>query len=78
MSLQVVQFVVTVYLYRAFGRKAALKRTSSMKDSERAHLDHGPEDVLDNIVQNYGYIDPDNGNTDPAQPEHYHDYPNYN
>ncbi|XP_044062692.1 tetraspanin-19 isoform X2 [Siniperca chuatsi] len=76
MLIQVVQFVVTVHLYRAFGRKAALRRTDPLADPDHAHLDHAPEEHLDYGEQNYGYIDPDDGYIDPAHPAHYHDYPN--
>nr|XP_046255887.1 tetraspanin-19 isoform X2 [Scatophagus argus] len=74
--IQVLQFVVMVYLYRAFGRKAALKRTGSLADSDHAHLDHThqdrtPEDDLDYAVQNYGYVDPDEARLDSAHPAYY-------
>ncbi|XP_070768557.1 CD82 antigen [Enoplosus armatus] len=86
MLIQVVQFVVMVYLYRAFGRKAAFKGTDPLIDPDHAHLDHAhldhahldhaPGDDQDYGEQNYSYIDLDDCYTDPAHPAHYHDYPN--
>lgn len=55
---QVVQFIIMVYLYRAFGRKAALTRRTAMDNSDHAHLEDAPEEDLDYNVQNDGYIDP--------------------
>ncbi|XP_037639591.1 CD82 antigen [Sebastes umbrosus] len=66
MLIQAVQFVITVYLYRAFGRKAALKRADRLAD---------PEEDLDYGEQNYAYADPDYAYVDPAHPAHHHDYP---
>ncbi|XP_070822988.1 CD82 antigen [Chaetodon trifascialis] len=62
--IQVIQFVVSVYLYRAFGRQAALKRAASVADSDHAHLDHTPDDDLDDGEQNRAYVDPDDGYMD--------------
>ncbi|XP_068179385.1 CD82 antigen isoform X2 [Antennarius striatus] len=42
--IQVVQVVITIYLYRAFGKKAALKRTKSLTGSDHAHQDHAQQD----------------------------------
>lgn len=68
LSPQVVQFIITVYLYRAFGRKAALTRSTAIDNSDHAHLEDAPEDDLDYTVQNDGYIDPDSGTgTWPSQ-----------
>ncbi|XP_042280958.1 CD82 antigen [Thunnus maccoyii] len=87
--IQVVQFVLAVYLYRAFGQKAALKRTNLVDHDhahldpahtyhahlDPAHLDHAPGS--DYGTQNFAYTDPDDGYIDPAQPALYHDDPNY-
>lgn len=46
-SLQALQFVLTVYLYRAFGRKDALKGSDPGDDQaylDQASLDLAPED----------------------------------
>ncbi|TMS01247.1 CD82 antigen [Larimichthys crocea] len=67
--IQVLQFVVMVYLYQAFGTKAALKRTSQLSDSDHAHLDLDQPEL--------DYRDPDDGYIDPTPPEHYHDYQNH-
>ncbi|XP_051232820.1 tetraspanin-19 [Dicentrarchus labrax] len=75
MLIQVVQFVIMVYLYRAFGRNAAFKRP--LVDPDHSHLDHTPEDELDYGEQNYAYIEPDDGYIDPIHPEHHHDYLNH-
>ncbi|XP_041799028.1 CD82 antigen [Chelmon rostratus] len=77
MLIQVLQFIVSVYLYRAFGRKAALKRSGPVADSDHAHLDHTPEDDLYDGEQNCGYIDPDDDYIDSTHSDHYHDYQNY-
>ncbi|KAI3360375.1 hypothetical protein L3Q82_002244 [Scortum barcoo] len=87
MFIQVVQFVITVYLYRTFGRKLALKRSNILTDVdhthfgnahlEPAHLDPVPGEDLYYGAQNYGYMDPDHGFIDHAHQEHHHDYPNF-
>lgn len=64
--IQVVQFIITVYLYRAFGRKVALKRADGLAE---------PEEDLDYGEQNYAYTGPDDGYIDPAHPAYLHDYP---
>ncbi|XP_071325810.1 CD82 antigen [Trachinotus anak] len=66
--IQVLQFVVTIYLYRAFGRKASLKRSNQLTDPGHAHLDHAPTELLDYGEQNYAYQDSDGGDTDPGDP----------
>lgn len=59
--VQVVQFTIAVFLYRAFSKKASLKRTSPQSDHDE-NLDYGE--------QNYAYTDSD-------QPAPYQDDPNY-
>lgn len=78
--IQLLQFGVMVTLYRAFGRKAALKRTRSLVEPDHAHLDHAhldhaPDD--DYAEQNYGYVDHDDGLVDSAHPPYHHDNQNY-
>ncbi|XP_008288748.1 leukocyte antigen CD37 isoform X2 [Stegastes partitus] len=50
--IQVLQFVITVYLYRAFGKKSALKRRNLL-------VEHTPNDDLDDGEENYAYMEPD-------------------
>ncbi|KAM7421731.1 hypothetical protein PAMA_015735 [Pampus argenteus] len=73
MLIQVVQFVLGVYLYRAFGQKAALKRTNPLVDPD--HADPAPHN--DYGEQNYAYMDPNFDYIDPAHPAYYHDNPNH-
>ena len=63
-----------VILYRAFSRKAALKRTRSLVDTDHAHLDHAPED--DYAEQNYGFVNNDDGLVDSTHPPYHHDNQN--
>ncbi|KAM7382764.1 hypothetical protein PAMP_002481 [Pampus punctatissimus] len=72
MLSQVVQFVLAVYLYQAFGQKAALKRTNPLVD-----LDVNPDPDSDYGEQNYAYMDPNLDYIDPAHPAYYHDNPNH-
>uniref|UniRef100_A0A667ZPS9 Tetraspanin n=1 Tax=Myripristis murdjan TaxID=586833 RepID=A0A667ZPS9_9TELE len=67
MFIQVVQFVVAVYLYRAVARKASLKGTGrrAVPDENQDYLQYGE--------QNQGYIDADEDYVDPAHAEYYHD-----
>ncbi|KAF3692485.1 CD82 antigen C33 antigen IA4 Inducible membrane protein R2 [Channa argus] len=65
--IQVVQFVVTIYLYRALGRKS-LKKTSHLVDS-----DHTPSEHLDDGEQNYIYGDPAGDFIDPTHPTLYNE-----
>ncbi|XP_039973588.1 CD82 antigen [Xiphias gladius] len=70
--IQLVQFVVMVYLYRALGRKASVKGSNQLADPDHTPLDHAPIEDLDQGGQNYAYMDFDGG-TDPNDPSHYHD-----
>ncbi|XP_036930174.1 tetraspanin-19 isoform X1 [Acanthopagrus latus] len=72
--IQLLQFGVMVILYRAFSRKAALKRTRSLVDTDHAHLDHAPED--DYAEQNYGFVNNDDGLVDSTHPPYHHDNQN--
>ncbi|XP_038568341.1 tetraspanin-19-like [Micropterus salmoides] len=72
MLIQVFQMVVMVYLYRAFGRKAVLKKADPLAEPDHAHLDHTPEDDVDYGEQNYGYSHTDDDYIDPAHPAQYH------
>uniref|UniRef100_A0A3Q1G0C9 Putative tetraspanin-19 n=1 Tax=Acanthochromis polyacanthus TaxID=80966 RepID=A0A3Q1G0C9_9TELE len=55
--IQILQFTVVVFLYRAFGKKAALKRSSLL-------VDHTPNDDLDYGEENYACAEPDGGYVD--------------
>lgn len=57
MLIQILQFVIAVHLYRAFGKKSALKRSNLL-------VDHTPNDDLDYGEENYAYIEPDGGYVD--------------
>lgn len=59
--VQILQFIIAVYLYRAFSKKASLKGTCPQPDHDE-NLDYGE--------QNYAYSDSD-------QPALYQDDPNY-
>ncbi|KAK2845210.1 hypothetical protein Q5P01_011869 [Channa striata] len=65
--IQVVQFVVTIYLYLAFGAKSSLKQTSQPVDS-----DHTPSELLDNGEQNY--TDPAGDFTETTHPAQYYEH----
>ncbi|XP_060905364.1 CD82 antigen [Labrus mixtus] len=67
MFIQMVLFVLMVSLYYAIKSKAALKMNPPT-DTDHTPLDLSPEDDLINGEQNYSYIDPDDGYTDPAHP----------
>lgn len=72
--IQILQFTVVVHLYRAFGKKLALKRSSLLDD-------HTPNDDLDYGEENYAYAEPDGGYVDvnnanfvgPNHPAYYPD-----
>ncbi|XP_068586052.1 tetraspanin-19 [Cebidichthys violaceus] len=68
MLIQVVQFVFTVSLYRALGRRAGVKTTDRLSD---------PEGDPDYGEQNYAYVDPDDGYVDPAHRAYHHDNQDY-
>lgn len=72
--IQILQFTIMVHLYRAFGKKLALKRSSLL-------VDHTPNDDLDYGEENYAYAEPDGGYVDvnnanfvgPNHPAYYPD-----
>uniref|UniRef100_A0A3P8U4X2 Uncharacterized protein n=1 Tax=Amphiprion percula TaxID=161767 RepID=A0A3P8U4X2_AMPPE len=55
--IQILQFAVVVHLYRAFGKKSALKRSSLL-------VDYTPNDDVDYGEENYAYVEPDGGYVD--------------
>ncbi|XP_041844298.1 CD82 antigen [Melanotaenia boesemani] len=74
--LQVLQFVLVVYLYRAFGEKAALKRLSPLVNP--VHAD--PDLDLDDGEQNYAnmYHDDTYMGLDNNHLTNHYDYQNHN
>ncbi|XP_022617763.1 CD82 antigen-like isoform X1 [Seriola dumerili] len=73
--IQVLQFVVMVYLYRAVGRKASLKRSNRLIDPDHAHLDHAQAEDPDYGEQNDASPDPNGGYIHTA---YHHDNQNHN
>lgn len=55
--IQVLQIVIALHLYRAFGKKSALKRSNLLAD-------HTPNDDLDYGEENYAYTEHDGGYVD--------------
>lgn len=71
MFIQVLQFVLAIFLYRAFGQKAALRRTNQRVDDDHAHLDHTPDS--DYSEQIYAYMNDDYDHIDSTHPPLYHE-----
>lgn len=75
MFIQVLQFVLAVYLYRAIGQKDSLKLTSQLIEHDQADSDQYEDYMYGE--QNQGYTDPDDDYIDSAYPGHHHDNHHY-
>ncbi|XP_068999867.1 CD82 antigen [Embiotoca jacksoni] len=73
MLVQVLQFIITVHLYQAFGKTAFLKRTNLLVGT-----DHAPDDDPAYRQQNYAYLEADGGLIDRNQMVPYPDDQNQN
>lgn len=55
--LQVVQSLVTVYLWRVIGRRLASKGSRALEDPDQAHLEPIPQEHMDDTLKNDGFIE---------------------
>uniref|UniRef100_UPI003AAAF0B2 CD82 antigen n=1 Tax=Centroberyx gerrardi TaxID=166262 RepID=UPI003AAAF0B2 len=78
MLIQVVQFVVVVYLYQAVGRKVSLKGSGPLiTPVQNQDQDQNLDYDLEYGEQNQGFIGLDDGYIDPAHPDYHHDNQNH-
>lgn len=57
--LQVVQSLITVYLWRVIGRREGSKGSRVLEDSDHTHLDPIPQEHMDmdDTLKNDGFIE---------------------
>lgn len=62
--LQVVQSVITVYLWRVIGRREGAKGSGVLEDPDHAHLEPSPQEHMDDTIMNNGFIELQKNNYD--------------